>query len=121
MTICNPVKSASPAGGRPPDSDQAGQIRICDLRISVLPGQVGQITDEDVTPGTLDNIALGNVVAGLLHRFVRWRRGMIPSIHESRDRQLRRHVEPGVLDRILAVVADRLVFITFDHVDECDS
>lgn len=37
--------------------DQDGQIKICDMGISVLPGQLGQITDEDASPGTLDYMA----------------------------------------------------------------
>jgi len=37
--------------------DQEGQIKICDMGISVLPGQFGQITDEDASPGKLDYMA----------------------------------------------------------------
>lgn len=37
--------------------DHDGQIKICDMGISVLPGQLGQITDDDASPGTLDYMA----------------------------------------------------------------
>lgn len=37
--------------------DRSGQIKLCDFGVSVPMGQLGQMTDEDASPGTLDYMA----------------------------------------------------------------